>query len=377
MKIFIKEKYKADFTRDVIECILKSMSKHAEYSVCYEEGYGHHLVVEENEKRTYVILSREVADGRNAFLAQYIPTVLYQYIKDKSKKKNICVYLQDVSSKAKTSFNIDTYRSIKTLGLKIANEKELNVGGISPYGSFCEWKNAKMQRQSKNPANQSSYAIDEDDEIVVYGKLFGANGKESVLTACQLSKIAQKEGKSAKYIPVKEHDTTQIGCNDRDLLDYYGVRIDRDYIVVNNQVSITAKSTCRHQDLFRYNLLQKYGYKKCCLCDCDIESNIIASHIHRITDIDNSKLPEEEKRREAVDADNGLWLCANHDKMFEYGIVTLRINGEVVINEVELKDSQIKYVRSITDMSVKKDIISKAFVEYLKIHNRRVRLGND
>ena len=37
------------------------------------------------------------------------------------------------------------------------------------------------------------------------------------------------------------------------------------------------------------NLFKKFGDKKCYLCDCDIDSLIIASHIHRVTDIKNDK----------------------------------------------------------------------------------------
>ena len=35
------------------------------------------------------------------------------------------------------------------------------------------------------------------------------------------------------------------------------------------------------------NLFEKFGDKKCYLCDCDIDHMIIASHIHRVTDIKN------------------------------------------------------------------------------------------
>jgi len=120
--------------------------------------------------------------------------------------------------------------------------------------------------------------------------------------------------------------------------------------------------------------LEKYGNKKCYLCGCDIESNIIASHIHRITDIDNSNIPDEEKRRQTVDGNNGLWLCANHDKMFENGIITFNKNGELVINPT-LKANQVEFIQYITQILKIQDIhLTKEFLQYLMIHNKRVKL---
>ena len=58
------------------------------------------------------------------------------------------------------------------------------------------------------------------------------------------------------------------------------------------------------------------------ICGCDIEHMIIGSHIERITDTDhNENYSDIEKNHRATDGDNGFWLCANHDKMFEYGII--------------------------------------------------------
>jgi len=376
MRIVVKSKNKIEFNDTVITKILNAMSLNTGYTIEYENGFGHHIVVEDNGKKMYIILTREEADGRNAYLSQYIPTVLSQFIKDNTENKSLFVFLRDTTKKAKSSFHIDAYRTVKTLGINIINEKDLQMGDILPYKSFYEWKNAKTQRQERNTSNKSSYAIEENNVIIVYGKLFGANGKEITMTACQLAMIGKEEGKTTTFIPVKEHGTKRIGKNDKELLIHFCVNIAKDYIVVKGKETIINKSTCRDQNLFRYNLLQKYGYKKCLLCDCDIESNIIASHIHRITDIDRSNISDEEKQKQAVDANNGLWLCANHDKMFEYGIITLTINGEIIINKFELNVNQIKYVQSITYAEkIKKEFLTRAFVEYLKVHNKRVNLG--
>lgn len=375
MKVFVKERYKKEFNVGVIKQVLSSLNLNEPFEIQYIQGNGRNLVIETDIYKHYVIVSRVTADSRNAFLAQYISTVLSQFVADlTTKQKIISIFLLDTSDKAKTDFIIDTYRVAKTLGINIINESELGLSPIQPYNSFRDWKNARNNRQQYNPANQSSYAMEDEDEYTVFGKLYGANGKESALLACQLAEIAKKENKRLNFVQVKEHGTEAISITDKKLLEYYGVNVSGGAIVLRDK-QIKDKSTCRKQDEFKFNLLEKYGDKKCYLCGCDIESNIIASHIHRITDIDNSNIPDAEKRRQAVDGNNGLWLCANHDKMFEHGVITFNTDGELVINST-LKENQIEFIKYITQVFKIQDIhLTNELLQYLMIHNKRVKLG--
>lgn len=375
MKVFVKERYKEELNVRIIRQVLSSLNLNESFEIQYIRGNGRNLIIETDTYKHYVIVSRETADSRNAFLAQYISTVLSQYVEDlTTKQKIISIYLLDTSDRAKTDFIIDTYRIAKTLGINILNESELDLSIIQPYNSFRDWKNARNNRQQYNPANQSSYAMEDEDEYTVFGKLYGANGKESALLACQLAEIAKKENKKLNFVQVKEHGTETISGTDKKLLECYGVNVSEGAIVLKDK-QIKDRSTCRKQDEFKFNLLEKYGNKKCYLCDCDIESNIIASHIHRITDIDNSNISDDEKRKQAVDGNNGLWLCANHDKMFEYGIITFNKNGDLKISPT-LKENQKKYIKYITQVfKIQDNHLTCEFLHYLMIHNNRVHLG--
>ncbi len=74
--------------------------------------------------------------------------------------------------------------------------------------------------------------------------------------------------------------------------------------------------------VFHYNLLQNMEKKRCYkVCGCDIEHMVLGSHIERQYDIDRNNNTMMRKVKVITDGDNGLWLCANHDKMFEYGII--------------------------------------------------------
>lgn len=52
------------------------------------------------------------------------------------------------------------------------------------------------------------------------------------------------------------------------------------------------------------------------------------------------------KKKKAVDADNGLWLCANHDKLFEYGLIYFEDNKLIISDKLD--DEQKKFITSIT-----------------------------
>ncbi|MCM1043654.1 MAG: HNH endonuclease [Corallococcus sp.] len=374
MKIFIKERFKAEITSDVAGEILQRLHLTEPYDITYVKGNGRCLIAETDDVKVYVIVSRAQADGRNAFLAQYIPTVLSEYIADTAKNKKLCIFLLDTSDKAKSPFIIDTYRTAKTLGIDILNESSLGLPAIQPYNTFADWKYAKSDRQQYNPANNASYAMEDEGEYTVFGKLYGANGKESAFVACQLAQIAKREGRKVNFVQVKEHGTERVSAADKELMEAYGVCIAEGAIVLADRKT-SDKSTCRKQEEFKFNLLGKYGKKKCYLCGCDIESAIVASHVHRITDIDKSALTDAEKRKQAVDADNGLWLCANHDRMFECGQITFDTCGKLVVSS-DLTESQTEYVKHITAVTqIDSAHLTDNMKEYLAKHNKRVKLG--
>ena len=115
MKVTIKERYKDKITVDVINRIMTLLGINEKYDIEYVRKDGSNIVIDAGEKKIYVIVSGENAggkkSGRNAFLAQFVPTVLKQYIDDEFKNKSICVYLLDTSQRATGDFIVDTYRT--------------------------------------------------------------------------------------------------------------------------------------------------------------------------------------------------------------------------------------------------------------------------
>lgn len=367
-------------------------SQFGKYEVVFENrSNGQYIVVETDREKKWITLSADYTripeDGgsTNAYFVQFIPmTIADYYLNETDKLKSMELYLKGTNhNRAKTRAQQIYYRLAKTVGIKILNEFEFNTAirrSIAfPFESVEEWKKARTEMSTANRGNKSSYIIENDNSYVFYGKTFGANGRESVFILYVLANLIKDENKKIYLYEVSDNGsfTFESSQNEesqkfkkvlKDLnVVYYADSIE----YVENEEYETLSDynrDARYQAEFMRNLLYKFNskkdengnvilgsdgkpiivddIKKCYLCNCDIQKLIVASHIHRVTDINKLDLPFSEKRKLAVDGDNGLWLCANHDKLFEYGLIYFEDNVLKVSDS--LTEDQKKYVKYLT-----------------------------
>lgn len=113
------------------------------------------------------------------------------------------------------------------------------------------------------------------------------------------------------------------------------------------------------QGYFKELLLNKYGCK-CALCSISTESMLIASHIKRWTDCNNS---------EKLDEANGLLLCAHHDALFDKHLISFDNTGKPVISSTlsaaEQSELQISSIPSIT--------VDTKMIPYLTDHRSKLK----
>lgn len=111
--------------------------------------------------------------------------------------------------------------------------------------------------------------------------------------------------------------------------------------------SDTVKDNLRSPQ-FIYNLLSKFdGEKKCALCGCKIERIIQAAHIYPVADIrKRHDLDFSAKFKLAVDGDNGIWLCENHHKLFDSGLIWFE-EGKLCISK-KLNSDDLLFVKQVT-----------------------------
>ena len=260
-------------------------------------------------------------------------------------------------------------------------------------------RKARIDLQQRNSGNTSTLFEETGNEISVYGKTYGANGRETTAICLALKKLVDLP---IIVYNVNETDPQHLADVDpanKYILNYYDITVDdgRMDFEPSDEVGVAK----RDQKKYHYNLLQKFKEKKCYLCGCDIENLIIGSHIHRVTDIIHSNLPEQDKQKQIIDGDNGFWLCANHDKLFEWGLVYFE-NDKMVIRE-NLSDFLKKYIYDSTfyfekiyssfnsdkefnvievddllEFHIKEEHYNENTEKYLKIHKDRTdKLYND
>lgn len=86
------------------------------------------------------------------------------------------------------------------------------------------------------------------------------------------------------------------------------------------------------QSFFRRAVLSSYEVS-CCVCGIELPALLTASHIH-------SWASNEDLR---TDPENGLCLCALHDRAFDRGLLTVRPTFEIVISRCILKKQTTIY----------------------------------
>lgn len=346
----------------------------ASYTVEHEtRSSGRYIKLVKDKATHFVCLSANEIEynGRNSFLLQFLATAFFRYLLDENENKKMEVYLLMQTEKAYSPYQKFIYRCCKTLQINLLNAEEMML----PFASFKEIKNARAQISDRNTGNHSSYFSDTGEFVEFFAKSFGANGKEAVFMAMVVKQLTDKK---IVIYQVEDNKQQNLPQCDRNVLIANGFEFGEN-ITSDEFEKVDLQSSekdLRDQPAFRLNLFKKYGDKKCVLCDCDIESLIIASHIHRVTDIKNDvTLTDEEKKKQIIDGDNGLWLCANHDKLFEHGLIYFDDRNLFISNKLNL--DQRNFVSESTKFSVDAMNYNDKMLEYLELHkNRAISKGN-
>lgn len=130
---------------------------------------------------------------------------------------------------------------------------------------------------------------------------------------------------------------------------------------LDGRVLVTHQTRSKQvQDAFRNRLISYYG-KKCLLCDICNKEMLIASHIKRDADCESIE--------EKVDNNNGLLLCANHDKVFDRHLITFDfIDGSLKMSKsLTEKEKEILLLES--NYTLPDDVLTDRTRGYLVFHN--------
>lgn len=350
-------------TNDLMKYIsLKITGKAVSYSVEYlpERNVGNYIVFEHNLIKHYIILlnyrsvgsGQKKSEGRNSF-TQSIPTAYRQYLQDTYMNKKI--YFLDVNFDKKNQYEKSVLFALKlamSIGIQPMNDVD-----ILPYISVDEIIRFRNKNRENSRQNNPTFLEIKNNVLILYGKSFGANAKETELLCFALREISDKK---IIFYQIRDNKSEKLSKEFLDIISTDGrfEIIDKTYSfedLVNPAIN-SSKDGDDDANLrnprFVYNLFELHGEKKCALCTCKVSSIIDGAHIFPIEAIKGMDLSENEKFDLATNPQNGIWLCKNHHKLFDNHIIKIEKNGNYLLrSDIEEEDTEF-IVDSIDSISL-------------------------
>lgn len=345
-------------TRDELDKIATKLISSTDYEIEWieEKNVGRLIELETDSKIFYINLSQygPIIARNNYF--QSVITAYGQFLNVSrlvNKHTAFYFYFLPFSGNNMTDYMMFFYRIMKTSKITFINPKYGFYGHIiEPFHSVKEIIKSRNILRRRNSGNQSTYVTDEGDSYHIYGKTFGANQKETTLLCVAIAAIADKE---VKLYQIEDNSSQTLSSQDIQAINrFVELNQAKPFKVMDGTLQFDDGDTDVVRDrlrspVFIYNLLDKYGGEKhCALCECKIESIVQAAHIYQVSQIRrNELLNDEEKFRLAVDRDNGIWLCENHHKLFDRGLIWFEDGLLKISSQIDIED--FRFVKKITN----------------------------
>lgn len=349
--------YDSFLTKEILDDICYRVCNTKDYDIVWIEkrNKGRLITLETENIINYINLSQTGRiQGRN-YQVQSIPTALSIFLNEEAnnrKRSLFWFYFLPFEGDNETKYMLFFYRVMMTVGIKFLNpDFGLEHTQLMPYASVKDMIYARNHLREANSGNQSTYITDEGDYYHIYGKTFGANQKETTLLCFAISAITDKP---VKLFQIVDNESKEISEQDKEAITNYSrfhgnksIEILDDSYQFDNDTSDHVHDNLRSPQ-FIYNLLNKFGgEKKCVLCECKIDRIIQAAHIYPVAAIRRrNDLDFDNKLRLAVDADNGIWLCENHHKLFDSGLIWFE-EGQLVISN-KLNPEDLMFIKQVT-----------------------------
>lgn len=305
----------------------------------------------------YITFSEKKANGRDSSV-QSIGPAYERFLR--SKGKQFCYFFLDASFKI-TEYQRFMYRLMKSIGVNFLN----NSQEFAPFSSLDDIMLSRKHNRDNGRANNSSYIIKGDAyTFIVYGKMYGANKYAAFLICYAMSKIANQNQKIVFY-EMQETGLTRLPEPARKVLELCSnVTIEETNQSIDEKVIESNDDNIRNPR-FALNLTKYLGQRKCAFCDCDVYEAIDAAHILEIASIKKERISKKEKIDKAVDQHNGMWLCKNHHRFFDCGMIQISDKGKIMYDDG--LGNRERYIKSITKTTeLDSRYLKPKFFAYLK-----------
>ena len=330
-----------DFTYEYVDNEYQDMFLEKSYNK------GRIAIMQYKDVVSYISFSELEIGGRNSSV-QSVPTAFNLYYSNPYLKKRLYYYFLNVSGNAETDYQILIYRLMSTIGFEFLNANGNLLRRIQRFNSVEDIMFNRRINAGRNKSNNSTFITKgHAGEIEIYGKTYGANKYETSLICYALASLWQP-GQRIKLYEVLEGDLKELPETSLNIIRKMGV-ID----IVPTDMTLEkriyeGKENRLRSPRYTYNLFNKLGNKHCALCNCEIPELIQGAHILPVAAIRKMNYISFEQRLElALDGDNGLWLCENHHKMFDEGMLSFDKYGALLFrNDIDLR--HMRFIDEIT-----------------------------
>lgn len=316
----------------------------------------------------YISFSEWTVGGRNSSV-QSVPTAFNIYYNSIYPKRLFYYFLNKEGNR--TEYQMLIYRLMKTIGFEFLNDYEVLNQKIYGFTTIEDIMNIRKENSRRNKSNNSTYITKEKNNVYeIYGKTYGANKYDTVMFCYALSILAQPYQKLVLY-EIPEGNLKELPEPSKEVIS----KMDKIQII---STDIKLEKQIFNNNLrsprFIFNMLEKFGEKACALCECKIPELIQGAHIWNVSDIKrNACFSEEEKLNYAIDGDNGIWLCANHHKLFDENFFTFNNYGQIIMCRSNIETQNSFYINEITKkFQISEKYITQKFLYYLNERNRNL-----
>lgn len=145
-------------------------------------------------------------------------------------------------------------------------------------------------------------------------------------------------------------------------------KLSKEFGIAGTRIVIEEVRLTQTQLIFKERLKREYG-KRCFLCGMQQDEMLIASHI---------KPAAKCNIYQKADNNNGLLLCANHDKLFDQNLISFNFtDGSIMISE-EISNEDKKLCNINESMKLEESLLTSQRMDYLMWHNEEFyKHGNE
>lgn len=176
--------------------------------------------------------------------------------------------------------------------------------------------------------------------------------KRPIISSCVRALYTRDIYRAKKKLEMRNTDYKMIAYDScdviLDILPAMGIPVDRD-------------ESKELQTFFKDCLFNEFNHC-CAICGIHLPQMLIASHIKPFRDCAHVY--------EAMDNNNGLLLCRNHDYLFDQGYISFEENGQLIICSELLNDPHFKAYGINTAIRLKERYCTQSRVKFFKYHKK-------